>query len=93
VCKNNRKKSLHRSADGRIGKHVPLPALKRRWAVYSAVIGLTVLGAMAILNVGGLMGEPAAKVLPDFSVDTADGKYNFSEQRGKILIYFFSFPG
>ena len=66
---------------------------KRRWFVYSAVIGLAVLGAVAILNVGGLMGEPAAKALPDFSVDTANGKYIFSEQRGKTLIYFFSFPG
>ena len=61
MSKKNRKKSLDRSADDRTGKNVPLPALKRRWVVYSAAIGLAVLGAVAILNVGGLMGEPAAK--------------------------------
>ncbi len=93
MSKKNRKKSPDRSADGHKGKNVPLPALKRRWAMYSAVIGLAALGALAILNAGGLMGEPAAKIVPDFSVDTADGKYVFSENRGKTLVYFFSFPG
>lgn len=93
MSKTNGRKSLDRSPDGRTGKKMPLPALKRRWVVYSVVIGLAALGAVAILNVGGLIGEPAAKALPDFSVDTADGKYIFSEQRGKTLVYFFSFPG
>lgn len=93
MSKKNRKKFPGRSADGRAGKNVQPQALKRRWAVYSAVIGLAVLGAVAIINVGGLMGQQASKVVPDFSVDTADGKYVFSENRGKTLVYFFSFPG
>ncbi len=32
-------------------------------------------------------------VAMDFSVDTVDGKYVYSENKGKTLVYFFSFPG
>ncbi len=93
MSRKNHKYSPNNSGAARTGKRMPLLSLKRRWAVYCAVIGLAVLGVAAILNVDGLIGEPAAKALPDFSVDTADGKYVFSENRGKTLVYFFSFPG
>ena len=32
-------------------------------------------------------------VAMDFSVDTLSGQYVYSENKGKILVYFFSFPG
>ncbi len=55
-------------------------------AAISAVMVLALLMA-------GTPTAQAAAPLPDFSVDTFNGPYAFSEQKGKTLIYFFSFPG
>ena len=42
---------------------------------------------------GTLMAQAVGDAAPDFTVDTVDGKYTLSGQRGKITVYFFSFPG
>ena len=44
-----------------------------------------------LLNTG--MNEERPLVPMDFSVDTVGGKYVYSENKGKTLVYFFSFPG
>lgn len=62
---------------------------KSKRVVYSALMGLV---AMIVLSVY-LMAQTGAPLVPDFSVDTAQGKFTFSEHRGEILVYFFSFPG
>ncbi len=49
---------------------------------------LIAVGLISSVNVFG-----ATQVVPDVSVDTLQGKYTFSEHRGKTLILFFSFPG
>ena len=41
----------------------------------------------------GIGNEEKPLVAMDFSVDTVNGKYVFSENKGKTLVYFFSFPG
>ncbi len=40
-----------------------------------------------------IANEEKPLVAMDFSVDTVDGKYVYSENKGKTLVYFFSFPG
>ena len=45
-----------------------------------------------LLN-AGMANEGNPLVAMDFSVDTVNGKYVYSENKGKTLIYFFSFPG
>ena len=45
-----------------------------------------------LLNAGIGNGKKPL-VAMDFSVDTVDGKYVYSENKGKTLVYFFSFPG
>ena len=47
----------------------------------------------------GLLGsasEPnnvTAEAAPDVILATADGEFRLSEQRGKVLVLYFSFPG
>ena len=41
----------------------------------------------------GIGNEEKPMVAMDFSVDTVNGKYVYSENKGKTLVYFFSFPG
>ena len=40
-----------------------------------------------------IANEEKPLVAMDFSVDTINGKYVYSENKGKTLVYFFSFPG
>ncbi|MFQ5851900.1 MAG: hypothetical protein ACE5JU_15120 [Candidatus Binatia bacterium] len=37
----------------------------------------------------GPAGEPA----PDVTLNTVDGEFRLSQQRGKVLLLYFSFPG
>ena len=55
-------------------------------------LALLVAGALALalLPVGAAWA--AARTVADFSVTIAGGKHTFSQQRGKVMIYFFSFP-
>ena len=41
----------------------------------------------------GIANQEKKLVAVDFSVDTVAGKYVYSENKGKTLVYFFSFPG
>ena len=56
---------------------------------------LAAISAAMVLDLlmAGTISAQAPAPLPDFSVDTFNGPYAFSEQKGKTLIYFFSFPG
>ena len=47
--------------------------------------------ALALLPVGAEWA--AARTVADFSLTVTGGKHTFSQQRGKVMIYFFSFPG
>ena len=68
--------------------------LMRRWSVCNSLIVLTTVIAFFFLMGSDLMGQRRSDTpLPDFTVDTAQGKYTFSEHRGKTLVYFFAFPG
>lgn len=57
-----------------------------------SLAAITAAMVLALLMAGTTTAQAAAP-LPDFSVDTFNGPYVFSEQKGKTLIYFFSFPG
>ena len=46
----------------------------------------------SLLN-AGIRNKEKPLVPMDFSVDTVGGKYVYSENKGKTLVYFFSFPG
>ena len=75
----------------------------RKVVVYSTIAGIFFglafyqlftkgFSAGSLLNAG--IGNEEKPLVPmDFSVDTANGKYVFSENKGKTLVYFFSFPG
>jgi hypothetical protein len=58
------------------------------------LISVLIFGITLLPGIAGkaLAASPMGDV-PDFSVDTALGKHVFSQQRGKALVYFFSFPG
>ncbi len=72
---------------GRNGTRKPVSTVFRFFlAAISAAMVLALLMA-------GTTTAQAVAPLPDFSVDTFNGPYVFSEQKGKTLIYFFSFPG
>ena len=75
----------------------------RKFLVFSAVAAIlfvfvfyqkftTGFSAGSLLN-AGIANEEKPLVAMDFSVDTVNGKYVFSENKGKTLVYFFSFPG
>ncbi|MCZ6474232.1 MAG: hypothetical protein O6934_12400 [SAR324 cluster bacterium] len=66
---------------------------RRRWAIISSVAGVAALIAVSLGVFSGPKGEAVNPVVGDFTVDTSSGRYTFSEQRGKTLVYFFSFPG
>jgi len=56
-------------------------------------LALVVTGALALalLPVGAAWA--ATRTVADFSVTIAGGRHTFSQQRGKVMVYFFSFPG
>ena len=66
---------------------------RRRWMIYASVAGAAALIAVSVGVFGGPKGEAVNPVVGNFTVDTSSGRYSFSEQRGKTLVYFFSFPG
>ena len=69
-------------------------AAKKRFFFGVALPGLFLTIALLFLMGSDLMGQRRSDMpLPDFTVDTAQGKYTYSEHRGKILVYFFAFPG
>ena len=53
--------------------------------------GIVAYGLFATDLLGGsrAAGEPA----PDVTLNTADGEFRLSQQRGKVLLLYFSFPG
>ena len=54
------------------------------------ILGLFAYGILATdLLVGAGSGEPA----PDVTLKTASGDLRLSEQRGKVVVLYFSFPG
>lgn len=68
-------------------------AKRRRlfWAGSVAfIVGLLVYGLLATGPLGGpKAGEPA----PDISFATANGEFRLSQQEGKVVVLYFSFPG
>ena len=75
----------------------------RRFVVFSTIAAIffgvafyqlftTGISAGSLLN-AGITNEEKKLVALDFSVDTVNGEYVYSENKGKTLVYFFSFPG
>ena len=75
----------------------------RKFLVFSAVAAIffgfvvyqkftTGFSERNLLN-AGIANQEKKSLAVDFSVDTEGGKYVYSENRGKTLVYFFSFPG
>ncbi len=63
---------------------------KRRWALWSTLLVFAVIVGAALTAmtvIGQSRGEPVA----DFTVKTALGP--LANQKGNVLVYFFSFPG
>ena len=56
-------------------------------------LALLVAGALALAMLPVGAAWAAARTVADFSVTIAGGKHTFSQQRGKVMVYFFSFPG
>ena len=57
------------------------------------LVGLVAIVLLSVSHAGPLMGQTGGTPVRDFSVETAQGRFTFSEHRGEILVYFFSFPG
>lgn len=55
------------------------------------IAGIVMYGLFVTDLLGGprAAGEPA----PDITLNTADGEFRLSQQRGKVLLLYFSFPG
>ena len=68
---------------------------RNAWLSRKQILALCVAGAaalaLALLPVG--VARAATGTVKDFSITIAGGKHTFSEQRGKVMVYFFSFPG
>ena len=59
-------------------------------------VGLTISAILAFsLFAGHLVGNSrvAAEPAPDVTLKTANGEFSLSQQRGKVLLLYFSFPG
>ena len=78
---------------GWVEKGKPPSRLRRTRVGYSALMALMAMILLLVLYAGTLMAKAGSPSVPDFSVDTYQGKFTFSEHRGEILVYFFSFPG
>ncbi|HWP34125.1 MAG TPA: hypothetical protein VNM66_00870 [Thermodesulfobacteriota bacterium] len=63
-----------------------------RWlALAGTLVGLTALG---LWGAGApSLRRPAGEPAPDVTVRTESGAYRLSEQRGKVVVLYFSFPG
>lgn len=87
--------STHSGADA--GDSRPAKRLRPKsrglvWAGSLAlIVGLLAYGLFAI-GVGGA-AQAAGQPAPDVSVSTANGEFRLSQQRGKVLVLYFSFPG
>ena len=57
------------------------------------LVGLVAIILLSVSQAGHLMGQTGGTPARDFSVETAQGSFTFSEHRGEIPVYFFSFPG
>lgn len=55
------------------------------------IVGLLAYGLFAT-DVGGA-AQAAGQPAPDVSMSTANGEFRLSQQRGKVLVLYFSFPG
>lgn len=55
------------------------------------IVGLVAYGLFVTDLLGGsrAAGEPA----PDVTLNTANGEFRLSQQKGKVLLLYFSFPG
>ncbi len=55
-----------------------------------------IVGILATsLFAGHMVGNSraSAEPAPDITLNTADGEFRLSQQRGKVLLLYFSFPG
>ncbi len=57
--------------------------------VFIVVIVTQHLIASDLLGSSAAVGRPA----PDVTLNTTNGGFRLSEQRGKVLVFYFSFPG
>ncbi|MFQ5852500.1 MAG: hypothetical protein ACE5JU_18215 [Candidatus Binatia bacterium] len=64
----------------------------KRWT--GSLLFIAVIVAHNIF-VTDLLGSPAAvgEPAPDVTLNTANGEFRLSQQRGKVLLLYFSFPG
>ena len=56
-------------------------------------LALVVTGALALALLPAGAAWAAARTVADFSITIDGGTHTFSQQRGKVMVYFFSFPG
>ena len=69
--------------------------VRRRYSFWAGgvlfIAGIMAYGLFITDLLGGsrAAGEPA----PDVAVNTAMGEFRLSQQRGKVLLLYFSFPG
>ena len=97
------RRKRRRSRNSRQG--VALGRLSQRLGIRQVWLLLTGGGALALgvilysLFASGILGsgsapeKVSADVAPDITLATADGEFRLSEQRGEVLLLYFSFPG
>ncbi len=62
------------------------------WAGSRVLIaGIVAYGLFATDLLGG--SRAAAEPAPDVTLNTLNGEFRLSQQRGKVLVLYFSFPG
>ncbi len=71
--------------------------------IWAGVLGLVLVIAVSGIFVSGLLGgsrkgdvtagSPTAALAPDIALTTVDGDFLLSEQRGRVTLLYFSFPG
>jgi len=63
--------------------------------VVAIVLGIIIysLFSTGIIGSGGGTSKASADVAPDLTLPTMNGELRLSEERGKVVVLYFSFPG
>ncbi len=59
------------------------------------ILCLLLVSVLLHSTITDLLGGPraAGEPAPDITLNTSDGEFRLSQQRGKVLLLYFSFPG
>lgn len=66
---------------------------RRLARVGGAAVALGFLACILLLGVAVAAAQGTGEPAPDVTLRTANGEWRLSQERGKVVVLFFSFPG